>query len=137
MNRPRNIAPPAPPPFWQSEPVLVPTSAKSIRPSLIIGFFAAVCSITILTGLILVRRRRGRTRLRSEEIRLRESLVPRFGPDAAWLSASALAQRAEDAGIPANHQARRAIERLSTIESRRFGPNPAESAAHQRNDQSA
>jgi hypothetical protein len=136
MNQPRSVVPPAPPPFWQSEQVVVPTSARSIRPS-VLGFFVASCTITILTGLILVCRRRGRTRHRAEEIRLRESLVPRFGPDAAWLSASALAQRAEDAGIPAAHQARTAIARLSMIESRRYGPNPAEPADHQRNDQSA
>ena len=136
MNRPRSFIPPAPPPFWQSEPVTGSTSNRSIPPSLL-KVFAAVCSIAILTGLILVRRRRGKSQIRAEEIRLRNSLFPLFGPDAAWLSASALSQRANDAEIPADHQARTAIERLSTIETRRYGPKPAESSDHQRNDQSA
>lgn len=135
MNRPSSFVPPAPPPSWQSEPVSAPSSAKSNRPE-VIDSITAVCSITILSGLIFLLSRR-RTHLRAREIRLRKSLVPLFGPDAAWLSASALSQRANDAGIPADHQARTAIERLLTIESRRYGPNPAESADHQRNDQSA
>jgi len=136
MNRPRSIVPPAPPPFWQSEPVLRTPSARSIRRSLP-GFMFVAFTIMILTGLFLMRRRRGRTRLRTEEIRLRTSLEPIFGPDAAWLSALALRMRAKASGLSADDATRTAIERLSSIESRRYGPKPAESGVHQRNDQSA
>lgn len=134
MTRQRSIIPPAPLPFWQSEPVAGRPSASSGGA---IWFAISVFSMTIavIVGVWIMHRRT--SDLKARERRLRRSLVAQFGPEAAWLSVSAMIQRADESAMAIDAPARTVLERLRAIESRRFGTTAAVPADHQRNDQSA
>jgi len=134
MTRQRSIVPPAPPPFWQTEPVASHASKSSGVAKWLTASAAAIATAAII-GILHLRRRSND--LRARERRLRKSLVAMFGPDAAWLSVSSMIERAEESAIAIDAPARAVLERLRAIESTRFGKTAAVQADHQRNDQSA
>lgn len=123
MNFRSHFEPPAPPPFWQSEP-LVDTSTRVLgSPANIILYviFLGLACVALVVLSNWIRNRRCFD-ARAEEIRLRAVLArnPRIGPDAAWLSTSAIVERLGE--TEADEMTLRSIELLSAIEARRYGP---------------
>lgn len=129
MSQRLHVDPPAPPPFWQSEPIVEAQSQEfdSNSNSIIYAVIAGLCCLVIPIAIILLRRRL-RVDTRFEERRLRAILAQNanIGPDAAWLSASAIAARLTEKAVAADESTLRNLERLKAIEMQRFGPGLAE-----------
>ena len=111
--------PPAPPPFWQVEPVAANPPVDSARS-------AATASVVAAGVILAFRLRKRRNSLRADEHRLRAQLAQTIGPDAFWLSAENAGIRLGEAGIAAGDPAHRSLDRLKALEARRFGPPGAE-----------
>lgn len=119
MNPPPRLRfPPAPPPQWQTDPVVAPDRDSGGNAGVVLGV-SAIGFILILGLMILVirNRRSRRTDLRFEELRLRNSLTESIGPDAAWLSAEAIGERLQGEGDRGDE----AVAKLAAIEASRFG----------------
>lgn len=118
--------PPAPPPFWQPEPIVSDRSAEwswlTRIPILSLGAF--VLAIAFGFAVWQFRRKTKREdRLRNREIRIRHVLTRFIGTEANWLSADGVAKRLIDSGYSRDEAAESALRGLRAIETRRFGPD--------------
>lgn len=129
MNQRFHLDPPAPPPFWQSEPLLEAKRHGFEWTSSTIGI-AAIIGFSCFILLIAINRLRDRWRFdtRAEERRLRAILAQNanIGPDAAWLSASVIAARLDEKAVTVDESTSRMLDRLKELEMQRFGPGLAE-----------
>ncbi len=123
MSQKTYFEPPAPPPFWQNEP-LNALSSQSLESPARFAIYASLIALGCIVAALTIFwiRKRWRTDSRAEEFRIRSELArhPKIGPDAAWLSSATILERLGE--FSGDEPTLRMLEDLKTLEARRYGP---------------
>jgi len=123
MSQRTYFEPPAPPPFWQNEP-LSDLSSQWLESPVRLAIYASLIVLGCIASAFAIAlvRKRWRMDSRAEEFRIRSELAkhPKIGPDAAWLSSATIRERLGECS--GDEPTLRTLDALKTLEARRYGP---------------